>query len=88
MSKVERDGNGYARPAWNYVGTATGIAGVDLWQLEMLESIRNAIEALQQSQMLQCDVAHAIKAMARDIHKLRTMAETKTKRRRSRAKKA
>ncbi len=34
---------------------------------ELVESSRNVLEDIQKSQMLQCDVAHAIKFMSLDI---------------------
>lgn len=43
------------RPTWAYTGADN--------QLEMLESIRNVLEDVKGSQMLQCDVAQAIKRM-------------------------
>jgi hypothetical protein len=39
-------------------------------QLEMLSSIRNMLETINQSQMLQCDVAGAIKKMARTLDRI------------------
>lgn len=54
------------RPSFLYSG---GETGPNTWdnssiQLQLLEDIRNNIEELRQSQMLQCDVAHAIKECA------------------------
>ena len=56
----------WTRPAWFYIRPDDeGIEGsVDLSQLEMLESCRNVLEDIRNSQMMQCDVAHAIKHMA------------------------
>jgi hypothetical protein len=42
----------------------------DSSQLEMLESIRNTLEAIHGSQMLQCDVARAIKGLAETVKRI------------------
>ena len=36
----------------------------------MLESCRNVLELIARSQMMQCDVAHAIKDMAKTIRRI------------------
>ena len=62
------------RPEWNYTrgrkkpGEWPGMDSIA--NLEMLESVRNVLEDVRGSQMLQCDVAHAIKNMARATEEL------------------
>lgn len=69
-SKVDTQKAGPHRPSWNYRG---GKAWVDQDNatLQMLESIRNVCEDIQKSQTLQCDVAHAIKDLAKSVRVLR-----------------
>lgn len=54
-------------------------------QLGVLMDLRDELKEIKRSQMLQCDVAFAIKAMAADIRKMRIAVDRK---RRRRAKKA
>ena len=71
MSQVKRNGV-LGRPAWNYLRKGEEVGGANQQDvLEMIESVRNAIEQLGKSQMLQCDVALAIKGMAREMQGLR-----------------
>ena len=61
------------RPSWDYVQrTKVGQwpGSTEQATLEMLESVRNVLEDIRGSQMLQCDVAHAIKNMARATEEL------------------
>lgn len=51
------------RPEWIYERKTPG-NDLELAKLEMLESIRNMLEDIRQSQMMQCDVARAIKRMS------------------------
>lgn len=72
MSQVEVSknfGGGTKRPAWAYAKNTQG--DHDTQMLEMAESIRNAIEQLNRSQMLQCDVAYAIKGIEKELRGLR-----------------
>jgi hypothetical protein len=65
VSTITRRSNGVdkeQRPTWAYTGTNQ--------QLEMLESIRNTLEAIQRSQMLQCDVRHAIIDLAKTVRRI------------------
>lgn len=55
------------RPSWKYNREGRTL---ELCQLEMLESCRNVLEDIQRSQMLQCDVAHAIKDMAKTLRRI------------------
>lgn len=62
----------WKRPAWIYVrpnSDGTG-ATMDLSNLEMLESIRNVLEDVKNSQMLQCDVRGAIIRMSRAVERI------------------
>lgn len=71
MSNVQRNGIDH-RPKWNYINTDSGNTQPgprDI--LEMTESVRNTLEQIRDSQMLQCDVASAIKDMAKQISLLR-----------------
>lgn len=75
MSKVTRSGE-RVRPSWNYLSLVHTHAPRESEDsvyavLEMTESVRNAIEELGRSQMLQYDVAHAIKATLKEIRGLR-----------------
>lgn len=60
MSTVTRNGSIGHRPSWDYQGRILNQRGLAIDTLEMLESVRNVLEAIQKSQMLQCDVAGAI----------------------------
>jgi hypothetical protein len=62
----------YIRPAWKYIRPDDKGSGgtIELSQLEMLESVRNVLEDIQRSQMLQCDVAYAIKDMAKTLRRI------------------
>lgn len=72
MSSEILIGGEYKRPHWNH----TRIRGIDKFpghpnaELEMLESIRNVLEDIQRAQTLQCDVAHAIKDMAKTLRRI------------------
>jgi hypothetical protein len=69
-SDTQRSGK-FNRPSWNYTkGPNGGWPGHDSASVEMLESIRNAVETLGQSQIMQCDVAHAIKSMSKVIARI------------------
>lgn len=73
MSQINRNGRLW-RPSWNHNALGNEEAADRDWnaaQLEMLESIRNAIETVGRSQMLQCDVAHALKETRDEIRGLR-----------------
>ena len=64
-AEVQRDGGEYIRPTWRYTtkrkqGGGYTYPGDEIAQLEMLESIRNMLERIAASQMLQCDVRSAI----------------------------
>lgn len=54
-----------ARPSWVYEGKQ------EFLQLEMLESVRNVLDSIRSSQMLQCDVAWAIKGIQSEMQKTR-----------------
>ena len=69
MSNVKRNGK-WERPGWAYNGKITE-HGIGFQQLEMLESTRNVLEQIRDSQMLQCAVAQNITAMLREIRGLR-----------------
>lgn len=56
------------RPTWTY--DKEGWPGFDYATLWMLESIRDNMEQLNRSQMLQCDVAHAIKDLAKTLRRI------------------
>lgn len=60
------------RPSWKHSRiTDTSFPGAEYAQLEMLESIRNVMEEIKGSQMLQCDVAQAIKGMHEETRRTR-----------------
>jgi hypothetical protein len=60
------------RPSWNHGrNSSESFPGVENAQLEMLESIRNVCESILGSQMLQCDVALAIKRTEMEARKTR-----------------
>lgn len=59
------------RPRYTYPASMTW----DQCQLAMQEDIRNVLEQVRDSQMLRCDVAHAIKSMAREMRKVRIAVE-------------
>ena len=64
--EVTRRRNGVdkqVRPTWAYTENSRN-------DTEMLESIRNVMDDIQRSQMLQCDVAHAIKDMAKTLRRI------------------
>lgn len=74
MSENTRRGNKadgkphWERPQWDY-GTKPHR---NWYVLEMTESVRNVCEQIRDSQMMQCDVASAIKGMLcelRDLNK-------------------
>lgn len=69
--EVHRGSNESFRPAYHFEKDHPLVHWYPSAQLEMLESIRNTMEAVHRSQMLQCDVAHAIKDMAIQIRGLR-----------------
>lgn len=73
MSSAVNVGNGkYVRPSWNHSRPAgEAWPGMENAQLEMLESIRNVLEDVKGSQMLQCDVAGAIKRMESEARQAR-----------------
>lgn len=74
MSRTHRE-SGWERPSWLYPKNQSELTSV----LEMLESVRNVLEDIRSSQMMQCDVAHAIKSIAPEIRSLKR-AITKRKR--------
>lgn len=76
MSKIERGGK-WVRPGFNFRASVHDVYTNEECQAQMLESIRNFLESCQ---MMQCDVAQAIKQM-RDILKRidRRMARKKAK---------
>lgn len=57
---------------------------MDTAQLATLMDLRDELKEIKRSQMLQCDVAAAIKAMAVDIRKMRIAIDRKHRRRRRR----
>lgn len=70
MSTIQRNKEKGIRPAWNYVGTLESReTGTN--QLEMMESARNVLEQIRDSQVLQCAVAQNIAAVLREIRGLR-----------------
>lgn len=69
MSKVMRKGK-FIRPSWNFKIDAPACLETE-HLVEMTESVRNTLEQIRDSQMLQCDVAQAIKDMERQIRLLR-----------------
>lgn len=77
MSKVtKRDGIEW-RPSWNYSNRDRNCGDIHI--LEMTESIRNACEQIRDSQALQCDVALAIKDIAKQLRGLRRDLKAKKK---------
>jgi hypothetical protein len=72
-ANVKRNGQP-GRPTWNYTREKDrreeGANFQDI--LEMTESVRNVLEDIQKSQMLECDIALAIKGMAGDIRAMLT----------------
>lgn len=70
MSNTRR-GPTSVRPSWDY---KDGLPQHNV--LEITESVRNVLEDIQRSQMLQCDVAHAIKDIAKTLRRIdRRMAK-------------
>lgn len=63
MSGQVQTTRGWLRPSWNYHRPSENWPGMEAASLEMLESIRNLLENISRSQMLQCDVRHAILAI-------------------------
>lgn len=72
MSSEIDTGRGSERPHWQYTRPAVGRKweSYEKHTLEMLESARNVLEDIQRSQMLQCDVAHAIKDIAKTLRRI------------------
>ena len=59
------------RPAWQHSRPdEQEYPGDGKATVEMLESCRNVLELIARSQMMQCDVAHAIKEMAKTIRRI------------------
>ena len=59
------------RPVWSHCRTDhQEYPGTEQASLEMLESCRNVLELISRSQMLQCDVRHAILDMAKTIRRI------------------
>ena len=69
MSMIQKLNGKFQRASWMYPADDDSTEATRL--LEMLESVRNTVERVQTSQMLQCDVAHAIKDIAKNIRGLR-----------------
>jgi hypothetical protein len=80
MSTVIKEGKTGHRPSWNYQNNSG--ANQQSQQLEMLESARNVLEQIRNSQMLQCDVAGAIRESARELRRCRITLEKIARRRR------
>jgi hypothetical protein len=73
MSSNITSAHGEERPSWNYRRKPKGESqwqSYEQAQLEMMESARNVLEDIRRSQMLQCDVAHAIKDMAKTLRRI------------------
>jgi hypothetical protein len=83
MSTVTKQGKAGHRPSWNYNETQGNTAGQ---LLEMLESARNILEEIRNSQVLQCSVASAIKESARELRRCRIELEKIARRKRARRK--
>ena len=64
-SQTDRNGK-YERPTWRY----TPPTEVSFASLEMLESCRNVLEQIADSQMLQCSVAGDIRKMRIALEKI------------------
>lgn len=58
-------------PAFIYSAPSPTGWSTDQISAQMSESIRDTLEEIRDSQMLQCEVADAIKSMAREIRGLR-----------------
>ena len=66
MARSQTDRNGkYERPTWRHTPTEVSFAS-----LEMLESCRNVLEQIADSQMLQCSVAGDIRKMRIALEKI------------------
>lgn len=83
-AKIERGGK-WVRPSFNHYRSEDGTTMHDAAAAQMLESIRNLLESCQ---VLQCDVAQAIKntdrnmtALVREIRGLRRDLKAKRRRR-------
>lgn len=75
MAIRRRDRNGKiesVRPSFTHAGeTAQGSFNNDAAMAQLCEDTRNVLEQIRDSQMLQCDVAHAIKDIAKNLRGLR-----------------
>jgi len=66
----------WERPHWIF-NRGESFPGYDSAQLEMLESIRNCMEQIRDSQMLACSVAHDIARLRKAAERIdRRLAET------------
>lgn len=79
MSQIKR-GEQWIRPNFTYHESPANSYSHEATQSQLLESIRNCLEQIRDSQMLKCDVAHAIKTMRRDIAGLRRDLKRKKRR--------
>ena len=73
MARSQTDRNGkYERPTWRHTSTRGRIPfmEVSFASLEMLESCRNVLEQIADSQMLQCSVAGDIRKMRIALEKI------------------
>lgn len=69
MSSEIKRGGEWVRPNFNYSAQQNGYSYESI-TVQLLESTRNVLEGIQQSQMLQCDVAHAIKDIAKTLRRI------------------
>jgi hypothetical protein len=67
-SNIERGGKNI-RPNFNHREVEGGY-GFDACTAQLMESARNVLEDIAKSQMLACDVAHAIKDMAKTLRRI------------------
>ena len=77
MSEILRKGV-KKRPSWDYTVIPERQTH-EYSTMEMTESVRNTLEQIRDSQMLQCDVATAIKKMLTEIRGLRRDLKRKRK---------
>jgi hypothetical protein len=78
--EIERDGK-WVRPRFNHC-THGATTPQDAAAAQMLESIRNILEDIQRSQMLQCDVRRDIWEIRLALQRKRREPKAKAKRRR------